>query len=126
MKMQDSEKSVLPENRLDPLPGHERSQSSDKEKRNSIQQDATVVIGAPPGNTIAEVDTKKKKNGGYGYYVVRTEAFYLFETSYNHFACPPGNLTSPRNYGDMRLRSISLYGYVEYSLLAVLAPLYRS
>ena len=124
--MQDSEKSVLSENRLDALPGHERSQSSDTEKRSSIHQDATVVIGAPPGNTIAEVDTKKKNNVGYGYYVVRTEAFYLFETSYNCFACPPMDLTSPRNYGDMRLRSISLCGYVDSSLLAVLAPLYRS
>lgn len=68
---QNSEKSAYPHDQLDRLADHEISQSSDNEKSEnpSHQQDAVVELGQPVGKPTDEKDPKKK-NGGYGYYLV--------------------------------------------------------
>jgi hypothetical protein len=65
------EKPQLLHNQLDRPTDHDVSQSSDNEKsgNSTANQDATVDIGQPAGKSNTETDPKKK-NGGYGYYVV--------------------------------------------------------
>lgn len=77
--MQQSEKSELPDNRLDQSAEHKSSQNNDNEKSSNALQDATIVIDQTSGQTGTEGDPKKK-DGAYGYYLVSKKKTWIISS----------------------------------------------